>query len=488
MSMGPGGFFPAGNGPEGEEPDFAKMFSEFMNSGGIDPEAMAAMGIPNDPALLQQVMAQVQAMMSAPGDGPVNWELAAQTARQVTAAGGDESVGAAAGRAVAEALRLADMWVSEVTGLSADVDHEVAWSRAEWVEATWPTWQRLILPVAESVSRAMTEALTKQAPPEMAAMVGQAGSMLTKLGGSMFGAQAGQAVGALSAEVLSGSDIGLALTAPGTRALLPANLAAFGDGLDVPEDEIRLYVALREVVHARLFGHVSWLGPRLLGAVEAYARGIQVDTTQIEQAVSELDPNDPEGMQRAMQEGLFEPQRSPEQQATLVRLETTLALIEGWVDVVVERAAAGHLPNAARLQEAVRRRRATGGPAEHTFASLVGLELRPRRLRDAAALWGAVEAKHGATVRDEVWEHPDLIPGAEDLDDPLGFAERWGAEGESTDDMDAALADLLRDEARGGGRASTDADNAPDGTGADPQDSKDDPDAQHPDGRGDSAS
>lgn len=461
MSMGPGGIFPTGGGPEGEEPDFAKMFAEFMNSGGLDPQAMAAMGIPNDPALLQQVMAQVQAMMSSSGDGPVNWDIASQTARQVTAASGDAAVGAAEARTTVEALRLAGMWMDEVTAVSADVVHDVAWSRAEWVEATWPTWQRLILPVAESVARAMTEAMNKQVPPEMAAMVGQAGSMLTKLGGTMFGAQTGQAVGALASEVLSGSDVGLPLTPAGTRALLPANLAAFGEGLDVPEDEVRLYIALREAAHVRLFGHVSWLAPRLLGGVEAYARGIQVDTTQIEEAVSQLDPSDPEGMQRAMQEGLFTPQRSPEQQAALDRLETTLALIEGWVDVVVERAATGHLPNAARLQEAVRRRRATGGPAEHTFASLVGLELRPRRLRDAAALWRALEAKHGAQARDEVWEHPDLIPGSEDLDDPLGYAERWGTGGEAEDEMDAALAALLDGEASDGSRTADPEDPAP---------------------------
>lgn len=448
MTMGPGGFNPAGQGPEGEEPDFAQLFQQMLNQGGLDPEAMAALGLPNDPAVLQQVMAQVQAMMTSGGDGPVNWELANSTARQVTAMSGDASVGGAAGRSAVEALRLAEMWLTDVTSVSSTTTREVAWSRAEWVEATWPTWQRLILPVAESVSGAITEAIGKQTPPEMAAMIGQASSMLSKIGGSMFGAQAGQAVGTLASEVLSGSDIGLPLTPAGTRALLPANLEAFTEGLDIPAEEVRLYLALREAAHARLFGHAAWLTPRLLGNIEAYARGIAIDTSQIEAAVSDLDPSDPEGLQRALQDGLFEPQRSPEQQAALTRLETTLALIEGWVDTVVERAAKNHLPNAARLQEAMRRRRATGGPAEHTFASLVGLELRPRRLRDASALWGALEAKHGAAARDEVWDHPDLIPGTDDLDDPLGYAERWGTQTDTSDDMDAALAALLDGESK----------------------------------------
>ena len=76
--------------------------------------------------------------------------------------------------------------------------------------------------------------------------------------------------------------------------------------------------------------------------------------------------------------------------ATLERLETMLALVEGWVDEVVSQATAEWMPAAIALAEVVRRARATGGPAEETFATLVGLELRPRRMRDAANLWAAL--------------------------------------------------------------------------------------------------
>jgi putative hydrolase len=82
------------------------------------------------------------------------------------------------------------------------------------------------------------------------------------------------------------------------------------------------------------------------------------------------------------------------------------------------------MAGAEALREAMRRRRAGGGPAEQTFATLVGLELRPRRLRDAAALWWSVTEKRGISGRDAVWSHPDLLPTADDLDDPLGFGDR----------------------------------------------------------------
>jgi putative hydrolase len=110
-----------------------------------------------------------------------------------------------------------------------------------------------------------------------------------------------------------------------------------------------------------------------------------------------------------------------------------LALVEGWVDTVVNAAAKGRLPSSVKLAEAVRRRRATGGPAERTFATLVGLELRPRRLREAATLWTSLGEARGNDGRDDIWAHPDLMPTHEDLDDPIGFVEGKSADFDITD-------------------------------------------------------
>jgi putative hydrolase len=188
---------------------------------------------------------------------------------------------------------------------------------------------------------------------------------------------------------------------------------------------------------------VPWLRSHLLAAVGDYARGIVIDTERIESAVRELDLNDPEGLQNALSSDLFEPERTPAQQAALDRLEIALALVEGWVAEVVDRAARDTLPHASALRETVRRRRAAGGPAEHTFASLVGLELRPRRLREAAAVWAALTEARGVAGRDALWEHPDIVPGEEAFLDPKGFAAGGEPEGDA---IDAALEELLSDD------------------------------------------
>ena len=248
--------------------------------------------------------------------------------------------------------------------------------------------------------------------------------MMGQVGGLIFGGQVGQALGSLATEVVSSTDIGIPLGPTGVAALLPESIRALGEGLDVPLDQVRLFVALREAAHHRLFGHVPWLAGHLSAAVRAYAEGITIDTSRFEALAGQLDPSDPAAMQRAIGEGLFEPVTTPAQQAALARLETALALVEGWVDTVTAGAAATQLPAFAALQETMRRRRASGGPAERTFASLVGLELRPRRLREAATLWQTLGDKRGIEGRDAIWSHPDLLPAAEDLDDPAGWAER----------------------------------------------------------------
>jgi putative hydrolase len=272
--------------------------------------------------------------------------------------------------------------------------------------------------------------------------------MMQRAIGAMLASQIGSGLGALAGEVLTASDIGLPLGAPGKAALVPANVAEFAEGLDVSEDDVLLYLALREAAHQRLFAHVPWLRGHLIGAVTDYARGLEVNTANLQSSIEEqlrgLDLSNPESLQQIAEGGLFDLAQSPEQEAALQRLEVTLALVEGWVDEVVGQATAERMPAAAKLQEAVRRRRASGGPAEQTFASLVGLELRPRRLRDASTLWASLRTRQGAEARDGVWMSPHLLPTDADLDDPLGFREdALTPEELSDEDFEAGLRGLL---------------------------------------------
>src|SRR6266853_4165305 len=343
--------------------------------GPLGPQGpFGAMG---DPQQFADALRQFADLLSWRG-GPVNWDLAKNVARHAIVAAGDPSVLDAQRREITEAVRLADLWLDEATTFPSGIRKIEAWSRSEWLEATFPIWAKLCDPIAAKGVEAMSGMFTadpaqlgEEVPEEMRQALGALGgagglgAMMRQLGGAMIGSQTGTAVGELAREVIGSADIGLPLGPEGTAALLPAGVAEFGQGLSVDAGEVRLFLALREAAHQRLFAHVPWLRAHLLGTVEQYASGISVDMARLQEAMPEVDITNPEALSEALSgEGLFRPEDTPAQKAALTRLETALALVEGWVATVVSAATRDRLTHAEALAEAIRRRRASGGPAE----------------------------------------------------------------------------------------------------------------------------
>ncbi len=395
---------------------------------------------------LQAMFGQLQKMFT-PHQGAVNWEFSRDLARSAVAQSSDPSPNAGDRARVQDAARVAEQWLDRVTDLPSASTTAAVWSRAEWVENSMPVWRRLVEPIAESLVAAMTKALPGEAlPGEAQGLAVPMLGMLNQIGSSIFSAQLGQAVGALAGEVVSATDVGIPVGDPGTPAIVLSNATEFASGLGDDAGDVLLYLVLRECAQQRLHAHAPWLRDHLFAAIEEYGRGITIDTSNIQSTLQSVDLTQMESVQDALTGGLFDLEPTPAQRAALDRLETALALIEGWVDEVVGQAADAVMPAAPALREAVQRRRAAGGPAEATFAALVGLELRPRRLRDASVLWGALRAAEGHAARDAVWAHPDLLPTTADLDDPMAFAART-KEADSIDiespEFDAALEAML---------------------------------------------
>jgi putative hydrolase len=429
--------------------EFRDMLRDLLSGkSGIDPSQLAgAAGLPNDPASVAALMQQLQGAMNSQGTG-VDWEIAL-TQGQQRAAGGQLAATDDQQNQLRQAFHIAALWLDDVITVAELTVEPRLMTRREWVTGTMPLWTQLAEPVATSISDSLTRVFAEQVPEEMKGMVANASQLVRSIGGTLFAMQLGQVVGQLASEVVSGGDVGIPLLGEQQAALLPQNVADFGDGLDVPTDQVQIYLAVREIAHARLFRHARWLRLHLTSAVTAYARGISIDSSRLEELAGSFDPSNPEDLRQAMVDGSLIQQKSESQLAALARLETMLALVEGWVDVVTARATT-RLPKADAIAETVKRRRASGGPAESAFATLVGLELRPRRLREAAAMWQAVTDTVGAEARDALWSHPDLLPTEQDIDDPQQLISRLSSEasGESAvlDDVDQALEDLLRDD------------------------------------------
>ncbi|MFE7845249.1 zinc-dependent metalloprotease [Microbacterium sp. NPDC057407] len=433
------------------EDEFQELIRQLFGggAGGLDPEQLSQLsGMNIDPAMMQTVMRHLQGAFAGASDDGISWDLAQRQALHIA---NQDGLGVTAGQRtdLDQAFALATLWLSEATTISDLASPPRTLTRGGWVEATLPVWQQLAEPVATSIADALTSALSEQAPDDMQGLIQGASRLMRTVGGSLFASQLGQVVGNLSKEVVSGGDVGIPLMPDGEAAILPQNFADFGRDLEVPEDQLALYVATRELAHARLFRHARWLRLHVISQVTEFARGVHVDTAALEELASRFDPSQPDELRSALESGALLPERSEAQDAALARLENLLATIEGWVEVVTAEATS-RLPAADRIAEAVRRRRAVGGPAERALGSLVGLELRPRRMREAAAMWRAVTDAVGVAARDALWDYPDLMPGAEDIDDPGALVARLEArargEEPAPDELDDALARLLAGE------------------------------------------
>ncbi|MFM7889576.1 MAG: zinc-dependent metalloprotease [Actinomycetota bacterium] len=417
--------------------NFGEIFQQFSSMGLNLQGLMSALSGQKSPASLSREMIRdiSKKFLSAHGELPLS--IADLTATQ-------------------EAMNIADLWLNEATVFPPlPMSDNCALSRRDWIDSTLNGWEEIARPLVEGMSDAMAGML-KDNLGENGISLDQLGmdqlgmnqlgmnqlgmnlsgaqipqSLLATIMGtfmsSLISTQLGQTIGNLSTTVTGANDVALPLSKEIRPALIPQNAANWGSGLGIDEGEVRIYLALRELAAARLFVSAPWLREYIKNAIASYGKGIRVDITaiteQAQEAMSsgELDPANPESLTLALSGGMFTPEETPTQKAALENLETVLALIDGWIDSVVTLAAKNRLPSLVRLRETQQRRRATKSPTQELFATLVGLEVSPRRTREAIAFWEKIVELRDVKSRDEIWDESFLLPRADQLGDAEAF-------------------------------------------------------------------
>jgi putative hydrolase len=395
------------------------MFSNMPGMPGMPGFGLGPQGATNDPLPIATVRETAKKFVTAHGVAPLSTR--------------DQGV-------VASAYEIAEIWLNEATTFPSALSptHASAVNRADWVDLTITGWHRDIAPLAQGLLEAMTDLLA-QAGREQGVDLGQGegeasqipleaiGGLLRTFIGSMVATQLGQSVGSLAATVTGAHDAGLPILDPAHPVLIPENIAAWAADLEIPQSEVFIYHALRESAVARLFAHNPWLVSYIQSTITEYGRGIRIDLEaiqrQAEEAMNHFDPSQPLNNQInlnvELNNGIFSPEESPQQKAALEKLETVLALIDGWSDDVVTTAAGDRIPNIEQLRETQRRRRASSTPAQQLFATLLGLEVSPRLTREASAFWKAIREEQSLDKRDGIWA--GILPTADDLQNPSAF-------------------------------------------------------------------
>ena len=406
------------NTNENGKPNFNELFAQLSNF-GLNPQTLFA------------------AASGASANGPlISPDVLRDVARKFVAAQGDLPIGSQDIAQTQVALDIANTWLDDATNFPAlSRSNMPAWSRRDWLDSSVTNWAALIEPLADGMATALTNVL-KQTPISEASEGEVSGAELAAVApimrafmGSLIASQLGTSVGQLAVSITGSNDVAIPLLSTTQARLIPANVAKWAEGLDIPLDEVRIFLAVREAAASRLFSHTPWLTAYIKDAITAFGAGIKIDIDSIQEQAEraletgELDINNPESISVAISAGLFKPEQSPSQDAALAKLEIILALIEGWIDYVTTKAIGDRLPSYPALSETLRRGRATKSPTQQLFATLLGLEVSPRKMRECAHFWFEVESEIGVSERDQRWEDPALLPRAGDLADVKKFLE-----------------------------------------------------------------
>ena len=362
------------------------------------------------------------------------------TAKKFVQAQGSQPIGTKDVTVVDSAFEIADLWLNEATVFPATSGNtsQRAVSRLDWVDETLKGWQATMEPLATGLSSAISnlldDAMAQQSQDSensdaVAGPMGAIAGLLRTFIGSLIATQLGQAIGGISATATGAHDVGLPLLNPARPLLIPENIEKWSQDLEIPKTEIYLFHALREAAIARLFEHNPWLVSYIRSAIVEYGRGIHIDMEaiqrQAEDAMQNFDPSqmNPESGENsftiALNNGIFTPEETPTRRAALSKLETALALVDGWADEVTTLAAGDRIPSISQLREMYRRQRATNAPSQQLFKSLLGLEVTPKLAREASAFWQKVRESKDVAARDQIWS--GILPSAEELLDPQGF-------------------------------------------------------------------
>lgn len=413
--------------------ELERLLRQMLGDAGTDAEIARIAGLWQNPEALGQMFSQARAMFSG-SDEPVNWKLAGDQAQELAKKNQVDSP-AVAGE-LEPAFEMAKLWLQEVTDFSTSQPLKIL-SRSAWVQDAMTLYKELSEPVAISMSKALSENMDKLMPEELSQMLGPAKSFIANAGASIFAMQLGQAVGKLSTQTLTGSEIGIPISP--RPSLVAQNIAELISELSTPKSEVLIYLASRELALSSLYNSNKWLSDQIVTQVREFAAGLKVDVESIQNLAESIDPTDPESVNQIMQAGSLITQRSEEQEAALVRIELLLALIEGWADYVTE-LACKRLPSIMAVSELFNRHRATSGALEKTFETLLGLQLQPKLRREAKAMWEHLDLKLGPAIRDSLWHHPDQLPSEVEVTDPQQLVTRLSSAG---DDFDEQLRKLL---------------------------------------------
>ncbi len=361
-------------------------------------------------------------MSSAPSSA---WESARQLAVTVATEGTSEPNVEPATRIALEQLgRVADLHVADASGLSTSIRGRspeiAAVTRGMWAQRTLDAYRPLLERLATSLSSNQALLPDDLAQDPAAAMFAP---MMQAMAPMMLAMTAGSMVGQLATRCLGGFD--LPIPRDGTHELLVLvhNVDEFANEWSLPIDELRLWVCINEIAHHAVLG-IPHVGATLHDLLDAYASGFRPDPSALFDRIGDLDPTaGVEGLAR-IQESLADPDvvlgvvQSAQQRAMLPNLEALVAVIEGFVDHIMDTIGTTLMPAYGRITEAVRRHRVETDRADRFVERILGLNLTQAQYDRGNSFVAGVLERAGDAGLTRLWIDATNLPTPAEVDAP----------------------------------------------------------------------
>jgi putative hydrolase len=412
---------------------------------------------------LEQILGDLLQLMGGSSPGGARIELARTLAQGVASGGEPErNVDPADRMKFEELAHIAEMHVAELTGLpitSSGTTLEIsAVSPGAWAWQTVEDWRFLL--------EAMGEAPPGPAGDEPGAgdtrddrdrpaakgplgYIGPSGDIsgasgsdpdflpdaeqgpaellarwMATMGPMLAAMQLGSAVGHLARSTMGPYELPIPRSAP-RLLVVPANATRFAEEWSLTPDEVRLWVCLREVtVHAVLSRpHVAQRMRELLVRV---VQGMAEDTAGLVDNLQGVDLTQPEALQGLLGDptALMSLEPSPRRKRAAEDLLAVVAALLGYVEHVLDLAAARLLGGRGAIAEAWRRRQVDRDSPERAAELMLGLDLGPAQIDRGASFVRGVFERAGDEGLARLWSGPHTLPTPAEVDAPGLWLER----------------------------------------------------------------
>ena len=339
----------------------------------------------------------------------IDWSLARQLARLAANAGAAPQLGTVDfDRHVEQAKRELIPYTRLTPATSMPPPEAI--DRPQWAEINVDTLSRLLGPLSEKLGD----------------RVGGAGPLagpLRALGGAATAAEVGLVIGYMSQRVLGQYELSLLEPELQPRLLFVApNLARTLEENDLDRDSFLGWIVLHELTHVLQFSGVHWLRGYMGSLLREYLSTVEV---RLEPGAKGFSLPSPAELVESFREGgLVALVQSKEQRDIMDKVQAAMSIIEGYsehtMDVVGERT----LPAYSGLREAMDQRRRSRSAPERMLQRLLGLDMKMRQYELGKRFCDAVVERNGIETLNHVWDGPESLPTAAELDDPDGWVAR----------------------------------------------------------------